>query len=136
MAKAKSYQKRRKAKNRRFLLTIFLILLISVISFIFLNKMMKAEINTLDTEISSTKKKLDDVSKEITSLESDYEIRNTDQFKEKIAQERLGMIKGNTDKKEDEPVKIDEDEANKEDSNPLENQVEEPLEPETNNDNN
>lgn len=136
MAKAKSYQKRRKAKNRRFLLTIFLILLISVISFIFLNKMMKAEINTLDTEISSTKKKLDDVSKEITSLESDYEIRNTDQFKEKIAQERLGMIKGKTDKKEDEPVKIDEDEANKEDSNPLENQVEEPLEPETNNDNN
>lgn len=136
MAKAKSYQKRRKAKNRRFLLTIFLILLISVISFIFLNKMMKAEINTLDTEISSTKKKLDDVSKEITSLESDYEIRNTDQFKEKIAQERLGMIKGNTDKKEDEPVKIDEDEANKEDSDPLENQVEEPLEPETNNDNN
>ena len=136
MAKAKSYQKRRKAKNRRFLLTIFLILLISVISFIFLNKMMKAEINTLDTEISSTKKKLDDVNKEITSLESDYEIRNTDQFKEKIAQERLGMIKGNTDKKEDEPVKIDEDEANKEDSNPLENQVEEPLEPETNNDNN
>lgn len=136
MAKAKSYQKRRKAKNRRFLLTIFLILLISVISFIFLNKMMKAEINTLDTEISSTKKKLDDVSKEITSLESDYEIRNTDQFKEKIAQERLGMIKGNTDKKEDELVKIDEDEANKEDSNPLENQVEESLEPETNNDNN
>lgn len=136
MAKAKSYQKRRKAKNRRFLLTIFLILLISVISFIFLNKMMKAEINTLDTEISSTKKKLDDVNKEITSLESDYEIRNTDQFKEKIAQERLGMIKGNTDKKEDEPVKIDEDEANKEDSDPLENQVEKPLEPETNNDNN
>lgn len=136
MAKAKSYQKRRKAKNRRFLLTIFLILLISVISFIFLNKMMKAEINTLDTEISSTKKKLDDVNKEITSLESDYEIRNTDQFKEKIAQERLGMIKGETDKKEDEPVKIDEDEANKEDSNTLENQVEEPLEPETNNDNN
>lgn len=136
MAKAKSYQKRRKAKNRRFLLTIFLILLISVISFIFLNKMMKAEINTLDTEISSTKKKLDDVSKEITSLESDYEIRNTDQFKEKIAQERLGMIKGNTDKKEDEPVKIDEDESNKEDSDPLENQVEELLEPETNNDNN
>lgn len=136
MAKAKSYQKRRKAKNRRFLLTIFLILLISVISFIFLNKMMKAEINTLDTEISSTKKKLDDVNKEITSLESDYEIRNTDQFKEKIAQERLGMIKGKTDKKEDEPAKIDEDDTNKEGSNLLENQVEKPLEPETNNDNN
>lgn len=136
MAKAKSYQKRRKAKNRRFLLTIFLILLISVISFIFLNKMMKAEINTLDTEISSTKKKLDDVNKEITSLESDYEIRNTDQFKEKIAQERLGMIKGETDKKEDEPAKIDEIEANQENSDPLENPVEEPLESETNNDNN
>lgn len=136
MAKAKSYQKRRKAKNRRFLLTIFLILLISVISFIFLNNMMKAEISSLDTEISSTKKKLDDVNKEITSLESDYEIRNTDQFKEKIAQERLGMTKGKTDKKEDEPEKTDEAEDNQEDNNPLENPVDEPLEQEISNDNN
>ncbi|MFO3715995.1 FtsB family cell division protein [Anaerococcus cruorum] len=151
MAKAKSYQRRRKAKNRRFLLTIFLVLLISVISYIFLNKMMKAEINSLDTEISSTQKKLDDVNKEITSLEKDYEIRNTDQFKEKIAQERLGMTKGNTESKqedksleevneknnkEDKSTEEDEDKNNQEDTINKEKQSEEPLEPETSNDDN
>ncbi|WP_394011873.1 FtsB family cell division protein [Anaerococcus cruorum] len=137
MAKAKSYQRRRKAKNRRFLLTIFLVLLISVISYIFLNKMMKAEINSLDTEISSTQKKLDDVNKEITSLEKDYEIRNTDQFKEKIAQERLGMTKGNTEsKQEDKSTEEDDDKNNQEDTINEEKQSEEPLEPETSNDDN
>ena len=94
MARAKSYQKKRKAKNRRFLLSIFLILILSTIAYVFLNNMMNAEINTLNSEINSTKKKLDAVNEEITSLESDYEIRNTDQFKEKIAKERLGMVKG------------------------------------------
>ncbi|MDU0894146.1 MULTISPECIES: septum formation initiator family protein [Anaerococcus] len=71
---------------------------------------MNAEINNLNTEIKSTQKKLDDVNKEITSLENDYEIRNTDQFKEKVAQERLGMVK-NSDKKENDQKKA---EANKE----------------------
>lgn len=71
---------------------------------------MNAEINNLNTEIKSTQKKLDDVNKEITSLENDYEIRNTDQFKEKVAQERLGMVK-NSDEKENDQKKA---EANKE----------------------
>ncbi len=68
---------------------------------------MNAEINNLNTEIKSTQKKLDDVNKEITSLENDYEIRNTDQFKEKVAQERLGMVK-NSDKKENNQKKAEE----------------------------
>lgn len=110
MVRGNSYQKRRKAKNRRFLLSIFLILLISSISYILLNRIMNAEINNLNTEIKSTQKKLDDVNKEITSLENDYEIRNTDQFKEKVAQERLGMVK-NSDEKENDQKKA---EANKE----------------------
>lgn len=71
---------------------------------------MNAEINNLNTEIKSTQKKLDDVNKEITSLENDYEIRNTDQFKEKVAQERLGMVK-NSDEKENDQKKA---KANKE----------------------
>lgn len=130
MAKAKSYHKRRKAKNRRFLLSIILILIISIISYILLNRMMKAEIDSLDTEIKSTQKKLDNVNKEITTLESDYEIRNTDQFKEKIAQERLGMVK---DKEDD---KKNEDKEDKENSKEQEVESDHPLEQEANNDNN
>ncbi len=130
MAKAKSYHKRRKAKNRRFLLSIILILIISIISYILLNRMMKAEIDSLDTEIKSTQKKLDNVNKEITTLESDYEIRNTDQFKEKIAQERLGMVK---DKEDD---KKNEDKEDKENSKEQEAESDHPLEQEANNDNN
>lgn len=130
MAKAKSYHKRRKSKNRRFLLSIILILIISIISYILLNRMMKAEIDSLDTEIKSTQKKLDNVNKEITTLESDYEIRNTDQFKEKIAQERLGMVK---DKEDD---KKNEDKEDKENSKGQEAESDHPLEQEANNDNN
>ena len=112
MARAKSYQKKRKAKNRRFLLSVLLILILSTIAYIFLNKMMNAEINTLNSEINSTKKKLDSVNEEITSLESDYEIRNTDQFKEKIAQERLGMVKGENETEEDETDDVEQETNN------------------------
>lgn len=112
MARAKSYQKKRKAKNRRFLLSVLLILILSTVAYIFFNKMMNAEINTLNSEISSTKKKLDAVNEEITSLESDYEIRNTDQFKEKIAQERLGMVKGENEKEEDETDDVEQETNN------------------------
>ncbi|MBM0045904.1 septum formation initiator family protein [Anaerococcus sp. mt242] len=125
MARAKSYQKKRKAKNRRFLLSIFLILILSTIAYVFLNNMMNAEINTLNSEINSTKKKLDAVNEEITSLESDYEIRNTDQFKEKIAKERLGMVKGKK------PILDEEEKDNKEDKEKTEE-----LDQETNNDSN
>lgn len=112
MARAKTYQKKRKAKNRRFLLSVLLILILSTVAYIFFNKMMNAEINTLNSEISSTKKKLDAVNEEITSLESDYEIRNTDQFKEKIAQERLGMVKGENDTEEENQANDVEQETN------------------------
>lgn len=112
MARAKSYQKKRKAKNRRFLLSVLLILILSTVAYIFFNKMMNAEIKTLNSEISSTKKKLDAVNEEITSLESDYEIRNTDQFKEKIAQERLGMVKGENEKEEDETDDVEQETNN------------------------
>ena len=112
MASAKSYQKKRKAKNRRFLLSVLFILILSTIAYIFLNKMMNAEIKTLNSEISSTKKKLDSVNEEITNLESDYEIRNTDQFKEKIAQERLGMVKGENEKEEDETDDVEQETNN------------------------
>ena len=128
MARAKSYQKKRKAKNRRFLLSIFLILILSTIAYVFLNNMRNAEINTLNSEINSTKKKLDAVNEEITSLESDYEIRNTDQFKEKIAKERLGMVKGKK------PI-LDEEEKEEKDNKEDKEKTEE-LDQETNNDSN
>lgn len=97
--------------------------------------MMKAEINSLDTEIESTQKKLDDVNKEITTLEKDYEIRNTDQFKEKIAEERLGMVKDKSNKENDD--KSDNNNTDLESENKKEDPVlDESINQETNNDNN
>ena len=48
------------------------------------NAAMNNEINKIDKEIVSTQKKLDSTNAEINSLNKDYDIRNTDKFKEKI----------------------------------------------------
>lgn len=54
---------------------------------------MDAEMEYINREMKSTNKKLDDINEEISTLESDYEIRNTDDYKEKLAEEKLGMTK-------------------------------------------
>lgn len=105
MNKAISYSKRRKKKNISFLFTLIALLIISSIAYYVSNAAMNNEINSINKEIVSTQKKLDATNAEINSLKKDYDIRNTDKFKEKIAKERLGMVKGSkqaTDKKDDE----------------------------------
>lgn len=105
MNKANSYSKRRKKKNISFLFTLIALLIISSIAYYVSNAAMNNEINSINKEIVSTQKKLDATNAEINSLKKDYDIRNTDKFKEKIAKERLGMVKGSkqdTDKKDDE----------------------------------
>lgn len=93
MARKSAYLKNRKSKNIRFLLSIILILVLSSVFFAYANKSMESEIRYIENELSSNQKKLDDINEEITSLSSDYNIRNTDEFKEKIAKDRLGMTK-------------------------------------------
>ena len=106
MNSANSYSKKRRKKNIRFLFTIIALLIISSIAYYISNAAMNNEINKIDKEIVSTQKKLDATNAEINSLKKDYDIRNTDKFKEKIAKERLGMVKGSkkqaTDKKDNE----------------------------------
>ena len=93
MAKKKSYAKKRKAKNTKFFVMI-LILTILFAGFIYYsNSRMDAEMREIDQEMTSNKKKMQELDEEITSLEDDYDIRNTDEFKEKVAKERLGMVK-------------------------------------------
>lgn len=93
MARSRSYQKKRRASNKRFLLTIALIIILSVAYHFYSTRAMNQEINALDKEISSSQKKIEAIDNDITNLEEDYKIRNTDDFKEKVAQERLGMVK-------------------------------------------
>lgn len=100
MARSKSYQKRRKAKNKKFFLFIFLILLASGSYHYYSSKQMDAEINRLDKEIISNEKKIEHINNEIVEIEEDFKIRNTDDFKEKIAEERLGMVRENKDEDE------------------------------------
>ena len=93
MAKKKSYAKKRKTKNTKFFVMI-LILTILFAGFIYYsNSRMDAEMREIDQEMTSNKKKMQELDEEITSLEDDYDIRNTDEFKEKVAKERLGMVK-------------------------------------------
>ena len=88
-----SYLKRRRVENRRFMLFALLVLIISLIAYLFINSSLNRKIKILDNDIISSKKKLEEVNKEIDQLKEDYEMRNTDQFKEKVARERLGMVK-------------------------------------------
>ena len=48
---------------------------------------------SLKENITETNTKISKVKKEIDTIKKDYENRNTDDFKEKIAREKLGMIK-------------------------------------------
>ena len=54
---------------------------------------MKKEITSLNQDIKVTNSKIKKVRKDIDTIKSDYDNRNTDEFKEKIAREKLGMIK-------------------------------------------
>lgn len=69
------------------------VLVLSSVGFLYLNSSMNAENEKMSKDIISSQKKLEDVKTEIDGLKEDYEMRNTDQFKEKVAKEKLGMVK-------------------------------------------
>lgn len=92
-ARKDSYPSKRKVKNKRFLKMITGVLVLSSVGFLYLNSSMNAENEKMSKDIISSQKKLEDVKTEIDGLKEDYEMRNTDQFKEKVAKEKLGMVK-------------------------------------------
>lgn len=93
MAKKNSYLKKRKNQNQRFLLGILSLLLVSGAGYKLYGVRVSRQMAYLDKEISSSIKKKDDLVGEIKELKEDYEKRNTDEFKEKIARNRLDMVK-------------------------------------------
>ena len=85
------------------------LIVLSSVGFWYLNSSMNAENEKMSKDIISSQKKLEDVKTEIDGLREDYEMRNTDQFKEKVAKEKLGMAKKSEVKEENSGVinKID-----------------------------
>lgn len=93
MNKDQRYLKNRRKANRRYLISIIIILTVAFFGFWKMNSAMQEEIAALNQEIKEKNSEIENVKLDIASLKSDYEIRNTDDFKEKIARERLGMVK-------------------------------------------
>ena len=56
-------------------------------------KAVEKEYAKVNKDIESLNKKKDDLQITIKSLKEDYDNRNTDEFKEKIARDRLDMVK-------------------------------------------
>lgn len=122
MAKKKSYAKKRKAKNTKFFVMILILTLVFAGFIYYTNSRMDAEMREIDQEMTSNKKKLQELDEEITSLEEDYDIRNTDEFKEKIAKERLGMVKKESEENDENasdenPQNVDNNEENNDNPN-------------------
>ena len=122
MAKKKSYAKKRKAKNTKFFVMILILTLLFAGFIYYTNSRMDAEMREIDQEMTSNKKKLQELDEEITSLEEDYDIRNTDEFKEKIAKERLGMVKEESEENDENasdenPQNVDNNEENNDNPN-------------------
>lgn len=102
-ARKDSYLSKRKQKNKRFLRVAAGLVIIASLGFFYLNSAMNKEHADMNKDIISGQKKLEDIKTEIDELKNDYEMRNTDEFKEKVAKEKLGMVKkGEEDKDEGE----------------------------------
>lgn len=102
-ARKDSYLSKRKQKNKRFLRIAAGLVIIASLGFFYLNSAMNKEHADMNKDIISGQKKLEDIKTEIDELKNDYEMRNTDEFKEKVAKEKLGMVKkGEEDKGEKE----------------------------------
>ncbi|WP_311370484.1 FtsB family cell division protein [Anaerococcus hydrogenalis] len=93
MNKYERYIKNRSKKNTRFLIMVFLVFILTFFLTRAFNKNMNRQKLSLKENITETNTKISKVKKEIDTIKKDYENRNTDDFKEKIAREKLGMIK-------------------------------------------
>lgn len=93
MNKYERYIKNRSKKNTRFLIMVFLVFILTFFLTRAFNKNMNRQRLSLRENITETNTKISKVKKEIDTIKKDYENRNTDDFKEKIAREKLGMIK-------------------------------------------
>lgn len=94
------YLSKRRQKNKRFLRTAAGLVIAASLGFFYLNSSMNKEHDDMNKDIISGQKKLEDIKTEIDELKDDYEMRNTDEFKEKVAKEKLGMVKKGVENKD------------------------------------
>lgn len=93
MNKYEKYLKNRSKKNKRFLImNILAFVLVFLLAKSFNNKL-NAQMGAINNDIKSTSSKISSLRNEIDTIKKDYENRNTDEYKEKVAREKLGMIK-------------------------------------------
>lgn len=71
---------------------IFAFVLVFLLAKSFNNKI-NLQMGAINNDIKSTSSKISSLRNEIDSIKKDYENRNTDEYKEKVAREKLGMIK-------------------------------------------
>lgn len=93
MNKDQRYLKNRKKHNKRYLISVIIVLAIAFLGFRKMNMAIQAEIADLNRQIQDKNSEIENVKVDIAGLKSDYEMRNSDEFKEKLARERLGMVK-------------------------------------------
>lgn len=93
MTKKNSYFKKRRKKNQKFLITIVSIMVLAAGSFNLYNRALDREFAKVNKDMQSLTKKKEELQISIDGLKEDYENRNTDEFKEKIARDRLDMVK-------------------------------------------
>lgn len=93
MSKAEKYLNNRKKSNRRFVTMVIFILLVSFFAFKYINSTIASKKMTVNSQIDEKNQEIKEIKNDISSIRSDYKKRNTDEFKEKVAREKLGMIK-------------------------------------------
>ncbi|MDD7305829.1 MAG: septum formation initiator family protein [Peptoniphilaceae bacterium] len=93
MNKNQKYLRNRKKNNRKYLISLVILITIAFFGFKKMNQAIHEQISILNQQIKEKNSQIENVKVDIAGLKSDYEMRNSDEFKEKIARERLGMVK-------------------------------------------
>ncbi|WP_099203714.1 FtsB family cell division protein [Miniphocaeibacter massiliensis] len=85
--------KRKVANNRRFVNFAVVLVLISMLYFTFTLARNKIEYNRTNNQLNELITQKESIKKEINSLEKKYENRESIEFAEEVAREKLGMVK-------------------------------------------
>lgn len=87
------FNKDRCKKNRKFIKFFSGMVIVSFSFFFVLSAYQKKTLSDLEENIKENEEYINKLNLDIESLKYDYSMRNTDEFKEKIARSRLNMIK-------------------------------------------
>ncbi len=89
----KNTNKKKLNKRRRFINFIVILTLLTTVYFTFTLVRNKVEYNRLNNQLDELISERKEIEEEIKNLEKNYEDRDSLEFAEKVAREKLGMIK-------------------------------------------